>query len=66
MKSFDLLVPQPELGQTAKELRESCGLSVIEFANKLNVTRQTIYNFENGKRQSMELLQGYLKLREGV
>lgn len=66
MKSFDLLVPQPELGRTAKELRESCGLSVIEFANKLNVTRQTIYNFENGKRQSMELLQGYLKLREGV
>lgn len=66
MKNFDLLVPQPELGRTAKELRESCGISVLEFADRLGVSRQTIYNFEKGERQSMEVLQGYLKLHEGV
>lgn len=64
MKTFDLLIPQPELGKTAKELRESKGLSVIEFADTIGVTRQTIYNFENGNRQSMEVLQAYLKLNE--
>lgn len=66
MKTFDLLVPQPQLGETAKQLRKNCGLSVANMAKNLNVTRQTIYNFENGEHQSMEVLQGYLKLKEGV
>lgn len=65
MKTFDLLVPQPELGKTAKELRESLGIGVNEMAKLLNTTRQTIYNFESGKKQSMKILQGYLKLKGG-
>lgn len=66
MKTFNLLVPQPELGRTARELRESMGIGVEEMAMRLETTRQTIYNFESGQRQSMKILQGYLKLKGGV
>ena len=64
MKTIDLLVPQPELGKTARAIREERGLTVIDVATRWGVSRQTIYNFENGERQSMELLQNYLRLSE--
>lgn len=35
------------VGQRIKELRESKGISVIELANKLNVSRATIYRYES-------------------
>lgn len=54
---------QPELGKTARELRCSKRLSMTAFAERVGVTRQTVYNFEHGITQSMELLQAYLRLR---
>ncbi len=54
---------QPELGKTARELRRSKRLSMTAFAESIGVTRQTVYNFEHGITQSMELLQAYLQLR---
>lgn len=65
MKTFDILTPQPELGATCKELRENNKLSVIEFADHIGMTRQAVYNFENGKTSSMDILRGYLKLAKG-
>lgn len=65
MKTFDILAPQPELGATCREIRESNKLSVIEFADHIGMTRQAIYNFEKGKTSSMDILRGYLKLARG-
>lgn len=65
MKTFDILAPQPELGATCKEIRENNKLSVIEFADKIGMTRQAVYNFEKGKTSSMDILRGYLKLAKG-
>lgn len=65
MKTFDILAPQPELGVTCKEIRENKKLSVIEFADCIGMTRQAVYNFENGKTSSMDILRGYLKLAKG-
>lgn len=65
MKTFDILAPQPELGATCKEIREDKNLSVIEFADMIEMTRQAVYNFENGKTSSMDILRGYLKLAKG-
>ena len=65
MKTFDILAPQPELGATCKEIREDKKLSVIEFADAIGMTRQAVYNFENGKTSSMDILRGYLKLAKG-
>lgn len=65
MKTFDILAPQPELGATCREIRENNKLSVIEFADCIGMTRQAVYNFENGKTSSMDILRGYLKLAKG-
>lgn len=65
MKTFDILAPQPELGATCKEIREKNKLSVIEFSDKIGMTRQAVYNFEKGKTSSMDILRGYLKLAKG-
>lgn len=54
---------QPELGKTARELRRQHHISMTTFAESIGVTRQTVYNFEHGITQSMELLQAYLRLR---
>ena len=54
---------QPELGKTARELRRQHRISMTAFAESIGVTRQTVYNFEHGITQSMELLQAYLRLR---
>lgn len=66
MKKFDYLAPQPEVGRSARDLRVRCNLTQEEFASMIGVTRQTIINFETGKRQSMEILQQYLKLAKGL
>lgn len=65
MKTFDVLTPQPELGATCRGVREDNNLSVIEFANKIGMTRQAVYNFEKGKTASMDILRGYLRLAKG-
>lgn len=65
MKTLDLLANQPELGATCKELRENNKLTVIEFSELIGMTRQAVYNFENGKTSSMDILRGYLKLAKG-
>lgn len=62
MKTMEYLT-QPELGKTARELRRCKRLSMTAFAERVGVTRQTVYNFEHGITQSMELLQAYLQLR---
>ena len=56
---------QPDLGLYARDLRKSKGVTQEELAEMIGVTRQTIINFECGLTQSMEVLQGYLKLRGG-
>lgn len=62
MKTLEYL-NQPELGKTARELRRQHRISMTAFAESIGVTRQTVYNFEHGITQSMELLQAYLRLR---
>lgn len=64
MKVFDVMMPQPELGKCAKELRKSKGVPLFEFADMLGVSKQTIINFENGKTQSMAVLLGYMRLKD--
>lgn len=66
MKTLDFLEPQPILGENAKKLRQSRGVSISRMAELLHVSRQTIYNFEHGDRQSMDVLQGYIKLWKGL
>ncbi len=36
------------LGKRIKQLRTSLGLNQIEFGNKINITKQSISNWENG------------------
>lgn len=40
---------KPYNGTVTKKIRESMGVSVSELANMIGATRQTIYNYENGK-----------------
>ena len=35
------------IGQRLKELREKAGISQVEFAAKINVSKQTLYKYEN-------------------
>ena len=65
MKRFDYMQPQPIVGENAKALRQRCGITQEEFAEKIGTSRQTIINFETGKTQSMALLQAYLRLAKG-
>lgn len=37
------------VGQRIKELRTQLGLSQVEFANKIGVTKQTLYKYENDR-----------------
>ena len=45
------------LHQRIKELRQSCGWSQVDLGKKLNVTKQTVSNWENDNIQpSVEML----------
>ena len=45
------------LGQRIRELRTAFGLNQVELAKKLNITKQTISNWENDNIQpSIEML----------
>lgn len=45
------------LSQRIKELRQNCGWNQVELAKKLNVTKQTVSNWENDNIQpSIEML----------
>ncbi len=45
------------LGQRINELRRACGWNQVELAARLNVTKQTISNWENDNIQpSVEML----------
>lgn len=35
------------IGERLKKLRESIGMSQVDFAHKINVTKQTLYKYEN-------------------
>ncbi|MFQ8777278.1 MAG: helix-turn-helix domain-containing protein [Roseburia sp.] len=35
------------VGERIKELRTQLGLSQVEFAEKINVSKQTLYKYEN-------------------
>lgn len=41
------------VGQRIKEIRESKGISVIELANTLNVSRATIYRYESNEIEKL-------------
>ena len=45
-----------------KETREAAGISVDEFAKFAGVTRQTVYNFENGEAVSLQVFMAYYRL----
>ena len=60
MKTIEIL-PQPELGKTVRDLRKHYGFTQDDIAEYIGVTRQSIVNFESGKTQSMQILQGYLR-----
>ena len=61
LKSIEIL-PQPELGKTVRVLRKQLGYTQDYVAEFIGVTRQSIVNFESGSTQSMQILQGYLRL----
>ena len=54
-----------DIGKECKEIRENNGMSISEFARRANCTRQTVYNFENGKNVSLQLYLCYKRF-EGV
>lgn len=62
MRTFEQIESQPALGRTCKELRERVGITVEVFADRYNLTRQTVYNFENGATDSLKTLRAYLDL----
>ncbi len=35
------------VGKRIKELREKLGMSQVDFADKINVSKQTLYKYEN-------------------
>ena len=35
------------VGERLKELREKLGISQVDFAAKINVSKQTLYKYEN-------------------
>ena len=43
------------VGQRIKELRESKGISVIELAHALNVSRATIYRYESNEIEKLPI-----------
>ena len=65
MKTLNILMPQPELGATCRDIREENNLSVADFAERIGFTRQAVYNFENGKTSSMGILLAYVNLAKG-
>ena len=45
------------LGENIKDLRSALGWSQVDLARKLNITKQTVSNWENGNIQpSIEML----------
>lgn len=50
------------LGETARKAREHAGYTQEVIAERAGVTRQTVYNFEQGNGESMKLLITYLEL----
>ena len=64
MVDIDLLTAQPALGDNARRLRQEYNITVTDMARRAGVSRQAVYNFENGIAQSMSILQEYLKLKE--
>lgn len=36
------------IGLRIKDLRQQCGISQIDLAKKINVSKQTLYKYENG------------------
>lgn len=60
------MLQQPELGAECRKIREDVGLTMGELAERANVTRMSIYNFEIGKRQNLDIFREYYKLYRGV
>lgn len=53
---------QPVMGNLCQKRRIKAKISVADFAEKTGYTRQSIYNFENGRTQSLQLFREYLKI----
>ena len=54
---------QPALGIACRKLREECGVSVGDFSKLVPCSRQSVYNFEDGKTQSLEIFLTYFRVR---
>lgn len=65
MKDFKQIAPQPALGKLCKEIREKHDVSVENFAIHYNLSRQTVYNFENGDTESLKVFRAYIDLARG-
>lgn len=57
---------QDNLGENCRKIRIERGISVKDFASYAKTTRQTVFNFETGKTQSLKLFLAYLKLSKEV
>lgn len=62
MVTLDIMQPQPTLGENARKIREEMGITVEQIAHMAKVSRQTVYNFENGKAQTLSVLREYLRV----
>ena len=44
------------VGERLKQLREKSGMSQVEFAAKLNVSKQNLYKYENNIITNIEVI----------
>ena len=59
-------IHQENLGENCRKIRIEKGISVKDFASYARTTRQSVFNFETGKTQSLKLFLAYLKLYREV
>ena len=59
-------IHQENLGENCRKIRIEKGISVKDFASYARTTRQSVFNFETGKTQSLKLFLAYLKLSREV
>lgn len=59
-------IPEWTLGDRLRKARESTGLSMGEFAEKVGISRVTVGNAESGKKQPLEVTLKRWALATGV
>lgn len=60
------LLKQPVLGEECRQIRKRAHLTTEEMGARAGVSRMSIYKFESGKAQSLNIFREYYKLsKEG-